>query len=65
MKIADGIMATATRVKNNEEPKFADHTYEKETILEETAVIYFTVNNSTVRYSQKSSDEVKRLKEFR
>ena len=64
LKIADGIMATATRVKNNEEPKFADHTYEKETILEETAVIYFTVNNSTVRYSQKSSDEVKRLKEF-
>lgn len=64
LKIADGIMATANRVKNNEEPKFADHTYEKETILEETAVIYFTVNNSTVRYSQKSSDEVKRLKEF-
>ena len=64
LKIADGVMATATRVKNNEEPKFADHTYEKETILEETAVIYFTVNNSTVRYSQKSSDEVKRLKEF-
>lgn len=63
-KIADGIMATATRVRNNEEPKFAHHTYEKETILEETAVIYFTVNNSTVRYSQKSSDEVKRLKEF-
>ena len=41
-----------------------NHNYEKVTVLEETATIYFTVNQSNVRYSQKSSDEINRLKEF-
>ena len=63
-KIADGVMITATRIANNEVPATADHTYEKETILEETATIYFSVNQSAVRYSQKSSDDMKRLKAF-
>lgn len=63
-KVAEGVMATATRVANNEVPAIAAHTYEHETILEETATIYFSVNQSTVRYSQKSSDDMKRLKEF-
>lgn len=63
-KIAEGIMATATRVANNEVPAIAAHTYEHETILEETATIYFSVNQSNVRYSQKSSDDMMRLKEF-
>ena len=64
MKVAEGVMATATRVMNSEVPAVSDHSYEKVTVLEETAVIYFTVNQSNVRYSQKSSDEIKRLKEF-
>ena len=63
-KIAEGLMATATRVANNEIPSIAEHNYERETILEEKATIYFSVNQSNVRYSQKSSDDVKRLKEF-
>ena len=64
VKVAEGVMATATRVMNSEVPAISDHTYEKVTVLEETAVIYFTVNQSNVRYSQKSSDEIKKLKEF-
>ena len=64
VKIADGVMATATRVRNDEQAAFSDHSYEKETILEESAVIYFSVNQSVVRYSQKSSDDIARLKEF-
>ena len=64
IKIAEGVMATANRVKNNEIVKFSSHGYEKETILEKTATIYFTVNQSNVRYSQKSSNEIKELKEF-
>ena len=64
VKVAEGVMATATRVMNSEVPAVSDHTYEKVTVLEETAVIYFTVNQSNVRYSQKSSDEIKKLKEF-
>ena len=34
------------------------------TILEKAATIYFSVNQSVVRYSQKSSAEIKELKEF-
>ncbi len=64
IKVAEGVMATATRVKDSEEPAISNHTYEKVTVLEETAIIYFTVNQSNVRYSQKSSDEIKRLKQF-
>ena len=64
IKVAEGVMATSTRVKDSEEPAISNHTYEKVTVLEETAVIYFTVNQSNVRYSQKSSDEIKRMKEF-
>ena len=64
IKVAEGVMATSTRVKDSEEPAISNHTYEKVTVLEETAVIYFTVNQSNVRYSQKSSDEIKRLKQF-
>ena len=64
IKVADGVMATSTRVKSDEVPVLADHTYEKITVLEETATIYFTVNQSNVRYSQKSSEDIKRLKEF-
>lgn len=64
IKIAEGVMATANRVKNNEIVKFSSHGYEKETILEKTATIYFTVNQSNIRYSQKSSNEIKELKEF-
>lgn len=64
IKIADGVMATATRVQNNETAKVSAHNYEKETILEKSATIYFTVNQSNVRYSQKSSSEIKELKEF-
>ncbi len=63
-KIAEGVMATATRVINNEVPAIANHNYEHETILEEKATIYFSVNQSNIRYSQKSSDDMKRLKEF-
>ena len=63
-KIAEGVMATATRVINNEVPAIAAHNYERETILEETATIYFSVNQSNIRYSEKSSKDMKRLKEF-
>lgn len=64
VKIADGVMATSTLVQDSEISALANHNYEEETILNHTATIYFTVNQSNVRYSQKSSDEIKKLKEF-
>ena len=62
VKIAEEVMATSTRVISNEK-QLRNHNYERN-YLEESAVIYFTVNQSNVRYSQKSSDEIKRLKDF-
>ena len=38
--------------------------YEKETILEESAIIYFLVNQSNVRTTEKSDDDIRRLEEF-
>ena len=47
--IANGVLATATRVLDNEEIANNNHAYKHETILEETATIYFLVNQSNVR----------------
>ena len=62
--IANGVLATATRVLDNENVAIASHGYEHETILEETATIYFLVNESNIRTTEKSDDDIKRLKEF-
>ena len=42
----------------------ADHGYEKETILSESAIVYFLVNQSNIRTTEKSKDAVQKLKEF-
>lgn len=62
--LADGVIATATRTTNSEEPAIAHHGYEKETILSENATVYFLVNQSNIRTTEKSKDAVKKLKEF-
>jgi hypothetical protein len=51
--IANGVIATSKRVQNNEELANNNHGYEKETILEETATIYFLVNKSNIRNTEK------------
>jgi outer membrane protein OmpA-like peptidoglycan-associated protein len=43
-KLADGVIYTSKRIEDNFAGKFADHQYEKETILTRTANIYFLVN---------------------
>ena len=62
--IANGVLATATRVLDNEEIANNNHGYEHETILEETATIYFLVNQSNIRTTEKSDADIKKLKEF-
>jgi len=62
--IANGVLATATRVLDNEEIANNNHGYEHETILEETATIYFLVNQSNIRTTEKSDTDIKKLKEF-
>ena len=63
-KIANGVITTSTRVQNNEDLANNNHGYEHETILEEAATIYFLVNQSNIRTTEKSKDDVNKLKEF-
>ncbi|MBC8265476.1 MAG: hypothetical protein H8E84_00760 [Flavobacteriales bacterium] len=62
--IAKGVIATSERVQDTEEIAIAHHGYEKETILSELATIYFLVNQSTIRTSEKSDEDINRLQEF-
>ena len=62
--IGNGVIATSQRVQDTEIPAMADHGYEKETVLSSTATIYFLVNQSTIRTTEKSDDDIKDLKKF-
>ncbi|MBT3417168.1 MAG: DUF3868 domain-containing protein [Flavobacteriales bacterium] len=62
--IANGVITTSERVANDEIIAIENHGYEMETILSEDATIYFLVNQSKIRTSEKSDDDVKRLQEF-
>ena len=64
INIANGVIATSTRVLDNEELANDNHGYEHETILEETATIYFLVNQSNIRTTEKSDADIKKLKAF-
>ena len=64
INIAQGVIATSERVRNDEEIANNNHQYEHETILEKKATIYFLVNQSNIRTTEKSNDEIKELKVF-
>ena len=64
VNIANGVIATSTRVQNTEDLANNNHGYEHETILEENATIYFLVNQSNIRTTEKSSESIKALKTF-
>ena len=49
------------RVQNNEIMANNNHNYERETILEEKATIYFLVNQSNIRTTEKSKEELEIL----
>ena len=64
VNIANGVIATSTRVQDTEDLANNNHGYEHVTILEETATIYFLVNQSNIRATEKSDDDIKALKTF-
>ena len=64
VNIANGVIATSTRVQDNEDVANNNHGYEHETILEQRATIYFLVNQSNIRTTEKSDDDIKALKAF-
>ena len=64
VNIANGVIATSTRVQDTERLGNNNHGYEHETILEETATIYFLVNQSNIRTTEKSDNDITTLKTF-
>jgi hypothetical protein len=64
LNIANGVVATSARVQNTEDLANNNHGYEYETILEETATIYFLVNQSNIRTTEKSNESINTLKTF-
>ncbi len=62
--IASGVIATSMRVQNDEIIAVADHGYKEIETTSETATIYFLVNKSNIRTTEKSDEDVKKLKEF-
>ena len=59
INIANGVIATSTRVQDTEKLANKNHSYEHETILEETATIYFLVNQSNIRSTEKAMKVLK------
>lgn len=64
INIANGVISTSTRVQDTEYLADNNHGYEHETILEQSATIYFLVNQSNIRATEKSKEGIKALKEF-
>ena len=60
----DNFKTTVQLGKAPEDIAIANHGYEKETILSEFATIYFLVNQSLIRTSEKSDEDIEKLKEF-
>ena len=64
VNIANGVIATSRRVQNTEDLANNNHSYEHETILEEKATIYFLVNQSNIRTTEKSDSDIEALTAF-
>ena len=62
--IASGVITTSMRVHNNEIIAVADHGYKEVETISETATIYFLVNKSNIRTTEKSDADVKKLQDF-
>jgi Flp pilus assembly protein TadD len=64
INIGNGVIATSKRVQDTEDIANNNHGYEHETILKESATIYFLVNQSNIRTTEKSDNDIKTLKSF-
>ena len=62
--IASGVITTSMRVENDEIIAVADHGYKQVETTSETATIYFLVNKSNIRTTEKSDEDVRKLKDF-
>ena len=62
--ISQGVIATSTRVQDNEILGNLNHGYQHISFDEEIATIYFLVNQSNIRTTEKSDEDIKALKKF-
>lgn len=64
VKLADGTNVTPLLVRNDEKGIYAKDAFLKTTPVNQTANIYYLINQSNVRASELKSDEIKNLNKF-
>jgi len=62
--LTNGCIITSTRVANDENVMFAADKYEKETIISQSAEIYYPIQSSVIPSTETRSESAKALKEF-
>jgi tetratricopeptide (TPR) repeat protein len=64
VELADGTMATSLLVRNDEKPMMAKDAFVKVSPANQSTHIYYTINQSNVRSSEMSSEEMKNINDF-
>jgi len=64
MKIADGTIATAKLLQNDDKLMIGKDNFQKTMPERDTTHIYYTISQSNVRPTEMSSEEMKKFKEF-
>ena len=64
VELADGTMATSLLVRHDEKPMMAKDAFVKVLPANQSTHIYYTINQSNVRPSEMSSEEMKNINDF-
>jgi tetratricopeptide (TPR) repeat protein len=64
VELADGTMATSLLVRNDEKVIMAKDNFQKSYPANQSTHIYYTINQSTVRPAEMSTDEMKAINDF-
>jgi len=64
IEIADGTMATSLLVRNDEKPTMGKDNFQKSYPANQTAYIYYVINQSVVRPGELKSEQMKQFNDF-
>lgn len=64
VKVAEGIVATATLVSNNPAPALGKDNFQRITPEQSEAAIYYLINSAQIRNNQVKSEEIKAMEKF-
>ncbi len=64
VEIADGTMATSLLVRNDEKPAMGKDNFQKSYPNNQTAYIYYVINQSVVRPTEMKSEQMKQFNDF-